>query len=243
MALKRAFSGWLFNLIPPFSFCASCASLWPSTSVLWLISRSGNLSQLNADQGILAPRVEAAVSQGGIRADAIGEDLSPSRRFETIGRGGRQDQLAVFPEHQQSLIGQSDGARAAPVLAPAHLAALQLDASQIRTDFLAPVESVEESIVADARRVMIGQHVGGGPDLVNLAILTDTQENGARFIAGGKKNEVANDQRRRRADGGVHAGPPRKIEEQFTVGRIQSQQSSAREKEGVTPVVERGGDR
>ena len=90
---------------------------------------------------------------------------------------------------------------------------------------------------------MIGQHVGGGPDLVNLAVLTDTQENGARFIAGGKKNEVANDQRRRRADGGVHAGPPRKIEEQFTVGRIQSQQSSAREKEGVTPVVERGGDR
>ena len=88
---------------------------------------------------------------------------------------------------------------------------------------------------------MIGKHIVGGPDFFDL-ILVDAQEDGAGFVAGGKKNEIADEQRCRGADGGVEARPPREIETQLAVGRVQRHESAPGEKEGVAPVTERGRD-
>ena len=140
------------------------------------------------------------------------------------------------------MAGQGDRARPETVFAPPNFAGLQLDTAQVGTGFLASVISVQKAVVVNARRIMVGKHVVGGPDFLD-AIVFDAQENGARLVARRKKNLVADDQWRGGADRGVDFWPPGKIEKHLAVRRIQSDQGATVEKEGITPVVECGGDR
>ena len=103
------------------------------------------------------PDTRARCRKGSARARA-GEKPS--------GDAGRNDELASFAENDEPVAGQRHRSGQEPILVPANLAGSQFDGAEALAKFLAPVEPIQDAIVVDAGRIVVGQGLIGRPDLV-----------------------------------------------------------------------------
>src|SRR5207245_7347689 len=151
-------------------------------------------------------------------------NLRAAMGLELFRRCQGTDEFALFCEHQQLIAGQQERAGSEAVLAPADMAGLQLDATQVATLLLASIEAIEKSIVMNAGSVVIRENVVARPNLFRLR-LVEAQEDCARAVTGRQKNQITNHQRHGGANRSTHRRPPRIPEKDLAAGGIERGQA------------------
>src|SRR5258708_4276339 len=108
-------------------------------SVTTCAPEAGSLSQIHADERILVPDVEQSAGDRRVGPHDARKDLRAGDRRETLGRRGREDQLAVLADDQQAIAGERDTAGAESILAPADLACLEFHRAEALAELLPSV--------------------------------------------------------------------------------------------------------
>src|SRR5262245_40433205 len=118
-----------------------------------------SLPQVQADERMLVPDVEQSAGDRRVGPPDARKDLRAGDRRETLGRRGREHQLAVLAHDQQASAGERDAAGAESILAPADLAGLEFHRAEALAELLPSVKTVKISARIHAGRVVIREHV------------------------------------------------------------------------------------
>ena len=162
--------------------------------------------------------------------------------LKASGDAGRNDELAALAENDEPVAGQRHRSGEEPILAPAHLAGPQFDGAEALAELLAPVESVQDAIVVDARRIVVRQDLVRRPQLVERRAV-EAEQPGARSVLGRDENQIADHERRRHVDRCRHPRAPRALKLHLPCCGIQTDQSRARKKDRDTPSRDRRSSR
>src|SRR5207249_4870651 len=126
------------------------------------------------------------------------------------------------------------------LLLPAKLSRVELDAPQTCRRFEsgvgASMNSVEEAVMVDARRVMTRKGIVGRPDLFGSS-RRNLQESGAGAVTRGNENEVANDNWRGGADRSAGRWPEGELQKDVASGGIGCNQFGAGQEQDIASPV------